>query len=137
MAEHNFLPKVETGDKGNVSHWVPNINYCVALDNLRSAFNVGSIFRQVDAVGFESVLIGGKTPGKENLQVQKTSMGCTEWIPQVKLSDLSHGILKYQEQGYQLIGVETIKDSALLKPLFLNKKEFREWEKNKNSGKSR
>ncbi len=32
--------------------------------------------------------------------------------------------------------VESINDSALLKPLFLNKEEFRNWEKSKNSGNS-
>ena len=111
VAEHNLLPKVETGDQEANSCWESKLTYSVALDNLRSAFNVGSIFRQVDAVGFESVIIGGKTPGKENLQVQKTSMGCTEWIPQVELSDLSQGLQNYKEQGYQLIGIETIKES--------------------------
>lgn len=111
LSEHNLLPRVATGDINTSDPWVPKVQYRVALDNLRSAFNVGSIFRQTDAVGFHSILIGGKTPGKENAQVQKTAMGCTEWIPQESCLDLDDRLLNLKEQGIPIIGIETVEGS--------------------------
>jgi 23S rRNA (guanosine2251-2'-O)-methyltransferase len=111
IAEHNFLPRVIKGDRIDSSPWEAPIHYKVALDNLRSAFNVGSIFRIADATGFEGVLLGNQTPGSENLQVAKTSMGCTGWIPQEKHLDLSETLLQHHQLGYAIIGIETVENS--------------------------
>lgn len=111
IAEHNFLPTVKTGDIIDQSPWRPIIDYKVALDNLRSAFNVGSIFRLADATGFGSVITGGKTPGKESQQVINTSMGSTDWIPEEKLDDLPSLLLTDKKNNYRVIGVETVENS--------------------------
>ncbi len=112
MAEADFLPRIKTGDKIDLSPWNAKINYKVALDNLRSAFNVGSIFRIVDATGFESVMIGSQTPGKEKRQVEKTAMGCTGWIPQEEHENLAEGLYRHKQSGYRVIGIETVEGSA-------------------------
>lgn len=111
LSEHNFLPKVKTGDKTDNSPWKPLFRYKVALDNLRSAFNVGSIFRLVDGAGFESLIIGGCTPGKNNQQVSKTSMGSSQWIPQEKSNELPALLSSYQQSGFRIIGIETVERS--------------------------
>ncbi|MEJ2111614.1 MAG: hypothetical protein P8Z37_17235, partial [Acidobacteriota bacterium] len=82
LSEANFLPEVSRGDRVHKGPWKPGIPYRAALDSMRSAFNVGSIVRVIDAVGFESVLLSDNTPGFENGQVVKTAMGCTRWVPQ-------------------------------------------------------
>ena len=86
--------------------------YRVALDNMRSAFNVGSIIRVIDAVGFESVLLSASTPGKENGQVKKTAMTCTEWIPLRKYENLAPALIRAKEDDYSIIGIETIPSSS-------------------------
>ncbi len=111
IAEHNLLPRVQKGDRIEDYEWNPKLNYKVALDNLRSAFNVGSIFRTTDATGLESVIIGGTTPGIENQQVVKTAMSCTEWIPQESALDLSTALNVHKENGYTIIGLETVDGS--------------------------
>ncbi len=111
LAEANFLPKISRGDRIQKEPWKPRIPYRVAIDNIRSAFNVGSIIRVVDAVGFESVLLSGNTPGKENGQVRKTAMGSAEWIPQRKYKNLVYALKRAQKAGYAAIGIETIPDS--------------------------
>jgi len=110
LSEADLLPHVIKGDSDKP--WKPQLSYKVALDNLRSAFNVGSIFRLMDAVGFESVEMSEKTPGKENLQVQKTAMSSADWIPQQKSECLAKALSEYQQSGYQIIGVETVKGST-------------------------
>jgi tRNA G18 (ribose-2'-O)-methylase SpoU len=111
LAEHNLLPNVRTGDVTGSFPWRASVSYKVALDSIRSAFNVGSIFRLADATGFESVIIGGMTPGIENLQVVKTAMGCTAWIPQEKHPDFAAALLAQKRSGYSIIGLETVENS--------------------------
>lgn len=111
LAEANLLPKVSRGDRRREGPWKPRIPYRVAMDGIRSAFNVGSIIRVVDAVGFESILLSDNTPGKENGQVKKTAMGCTEWIPQRKYKNLDYALKQAKKAGYAIIGIETIPDS--------------------------
>lgn len=112
LAEANFLPKVARGDREIEGPWSPAIPYRVAIDHMRSAFNVGSVLRVVDAVGFESVLLSDRTPGSENVQVIKTAMGCTRWIPQRKYKHLHRALSRAKKDGYSVIGVETIPDSC-------------------------
>lgn len=111
LAESNFLPKVSRGDRTQEGPWNPSMPYRVALDNMRSAFNVGSIIRLVDAVGFESILLSNSTPGKENDQVKKTAMSCAEWIPQTKHKNLAYALNQAKEDDYSIIGIETIPNS--------------------------
>lgn len=112
LSEPNFLPRVSRGDRRIRGSWAASIAYRVALDNIRSAFNVGSVIRVADAVGLESVLLSAKTPGKENLQVVKTSMGCAGWIPQKKYVGLHRALKRVKKEGYAVIGVETIPESS-------------------------
>lgn len=45
------------------------------LDNIRSAWNVGAIFRTADAAGVKHLYLCGITPTPENAKVTKTSLG--------------------------------------------------------------
>lgn len=111
ISEHDFLPRVLTGDQDNNTPRIPVIDYKVALDNIRSAFNVGSIYRLIDAVGFKSVIVGGTTPGKEHRQVEKTAMGSSKWIPQESAENLPSILMEHKAKNFQLIGIETVEHS--------------------------
>jgi 23S rRNA (guanosine2251-2'-O)-methyltransferase len=87
------------------------IDYHVAIDNFRSLFNVGAIFRICDAAGFRSIILGN-TPGAENPSVKKTSMGASEWVDAYKTEDLASTLIKQKDKGYSIIGIETIKNSV-------------------------
>jgi len=45
------------------------------LDNIRSTFNVGAIFRSADGCGFRHLHLCGITPTPENPKVAKTALG--------------------------------------------------------------
>lgn len=53
----------------------------VALDNLRSAHNVGAILRTADAVNACQIFLYGITPTPENRKVEKTSLSAEFSIP--------------------------------------------------------
>lgn len=57
------------------------------LDNIRSAWNVGSIFRSADGAGFCRVHLCGITPTPENPAVGKTALGAERSLPWVYFPD--------------------------------------------------
>ncbi len=110
LRDYDLLKKVQTNDTQVVTDQ-KNFNCHVALDGLRSLFNVGSIFRTCEAAGFKSIILGN-TLGKEHHGVQKTAMGAEQWIEQEKVNDLAKTLIEKKEKGYQIIGVETMEESS-------------------------
>ena len=110
LRDDTLLEPVTFRDR-TIGPQLPNIHYQVALDGLRSLFNVGSIFRTCDAAGVRSIILGN-TLGKEDPRVQKTAMGAQEWIEQEKTSDLAQTLVKKKEQGFRIIGIETAPGST-------------------------
>ena len=79
----------------------------VVLDNVRSSFNVGSLFRTCDALGVKEVVITGYTEGLESERVRKTAMGAEPKV--VKLRDLE--AVKKKLSDYQMVALETSQKS--------------------------
>ncbi len=78
LKEHNLLPHIRTGDHTPKCDF-PDI--AIYLDNVRSAYNVGSILRTVEALRTGKVYFSEKTPFIDNEKVLKTSMGAASIIP--------------------------------------------------------
>ncbi len=51
------------------------------LEDVRSPFNVGSIFRIAESFGVERVLLSPLCASPEHLRASRTAMGCTEAVP--------------------------------------------------------
>lgn len=77
LREHSLLPSPKQQDREHSSSRLPVFVY---LDNLRSAFNTGSIIRSAECFGFSKVFLGGATPTPECSQVKKAAMGTDSWI---------------------------------------------------------
>ena len=62
-------------------------NIRIALDNVRSAHNVGSIFRTAEGAGVEHLYLIGYTPaptdrfGRAQPDIKKTALGAEEMVP--------------------------------------------------------
>jgi tRNA G18 (ribose-2'-O)-methylase SpoU len=53
----------------------------IVLDNIRSAFNVGSIFRTADGAGsVEKIYLCGITSPIDNPKLEKTALGALDFI---------------------------------------------------------
>jgi len=57
-----------------------NNKLAVVLDNIRSAWNVGSILRSADGFGFDHAYFCGISPTPENEAVTKTSLGAEKSV---------------------------------------------------------
>ncbi|HAK47455.1 MAG TPA: TrmH family RNA methyltransferase [Spirochaeta sp.] len=53
----------------------------IYLDDLRSPFNIGSIFRTSEAFGVSRILLSPDCPSPEHPRAQRSSMGCTGIVP--------------------------------------------------------
>lgn len=58
-----------------------SIQFEVLLDNLRSVYNVGAIFRTSDGAGVRKVHLCGTTPTPDHVRLSKTALGTEQTIP--------------------------------------------------------
>jgi 23S rRNA (guanosine2251-2'-O)-methyltransferase len=56
------------------------IQLSALLDNIRSAWNVGAIFRTADGLGIDKLFLCGITPTPDSEAVRKTSLGAEETV---------------------------------------------------------
>lgn len=85
LKEHNLLPSLRTGDHEAKMDF-PDV--AIYLDHVRSAYNVGSILRTVEALRIGRVYFSEKTPFTDNEKVQRTAMGAAEIVPCFQNADL-------------------------------------------------
>ncbi len=86
----------------------------IILDNLRSAFNVGSIVRTSECLGVSELALCGKTPGPENRKVLETSMETLHFVKMVSYKSTSEAIASYRMQGYEIVALELTTSSIML-----------------------
>ncbi len=84
----------------------------VVLPNIRSAHNVGSIFRTADAAGAARVLLAGYTPrpvdrfGRPDKALGKTALGAEKAVPWEYARDPAKLLARLKEDGWRIVGVE-------------------------------
>ena len=94
---------------------------CVlVLHNIRSAHNVGSMFRSADGAGVSRIIISGYTPGvtdprgKERAPFVKVSLGAEKIVPYSRGKVLSAVLKKLKKEGYTILALEQNKNSKSL-----------------------
>ncbi len=85
------------------------------LDNVRSLYNVGSIFRTAEAVGISQIHLCGMTPTPDNPRLAKTAIGAEQMIPWHYHKNGVVAAKKLQDQG---IGLWAIEGGEVATPLF-------------------
>jgi len=78
----------------------------VLLDNIRSAWNVGSILRSADGFGFAHAYLCGITPTPENDTVQKTSLGAEDSVTWSYHKDALKLVKGLKKEGWKIVALE-------------------------------
>lgn len=84
----------------------------VVLDNIRSIFNTGSIFRTADALGAEKIYLCGYTPspldklGRLRPRFLKVSLGSESSVEYAKKVSTLRTINQLKKEGYEILAVE-------------------------------
>lgn len=94
----------------------------VVLDTIRSAYNVGAIFRTCDGAGVESVWLTGYTPapidrfGRPQAEITKTSLGASTAVPWTQFEEIAllAALAAKQADGYTVVVVEQTKSAIML-----------------------
>ena len=85
----------------------------VVLDNVRSAYNVGSIFRTADGVGVRRVYLCGITPNPdEDPSIRKTALGADEEIEWSKHLNALALIRELHQKQYHVLALECTANSV-------------------------
>ncbi len=93
-------------------------NRILILLDIRSAQNVGALFRTADACGIEQIYLVGITPtptdqfGRVNSAIAKTALGAEQTIPWKKIATIGPLLSKLQKDGVQTIAIEQSETSV-------------------------
>ena len=97
-----------------------NREIAVVLDNLRSMYNVGSIFRTADAFGVHTVHLCGTTPapvdrfGRKVGGIAKVALGGEESVSWEYWKGTKECVEELQKHGWQVVAVEQTERSVPL-----------------------
>lgn len=83
----------------------------VVLDHVRSAQNVGSVFRTMDAFACQELLLCGITPTPPHRDINKTALGATSSVPWTYWENTLDAIAHLQQQSIKVFAVEQTVDS--------------------------
>ena len=90
----------------------------VILDNIRSTYNVGAIFRSADAAGVNRIYLCGITPTPPNPKISKVALGAEDYIPWEKTKATWRLLENLKKDSYFIIALEQGKKA---KNIFKNK----------------
>lgn len=80
--------------------------FILILPNIRSAHNVGAMFRTADGAGVDKIYLVGYTPNPPHPQLDKVSLGAEKWVPWEKVARLGTLLKKLQKMGYNIVALE-------------------------------
>ena len=86
----------------------------VVMDNVRSMYNVGSVFRTCDAFSVERLLLCGITACPPHKEIAKTALGATESVDWAHYSTTVEAVTELKQQGYKVWAVEQVDTSVML-----------------------
>jgi tRNA G18 (ribose-2'-O)-methylase SpoU len=80
----------------------------VVLDSIRSAFNVGGIFRTAECFGVERMILCGYTPLPDQPQVKKAALGTDARLAWRYEEEILSGIKQLKASGVTCYALETV-----------------------------
>jgi len=93
---------------------IEKLPYVVVLDNIRSAMNVGSVFRTSDAFLVDKIFLTGITAQPPHREILKTAIGATDSVEWEYVESIDDCLQTLKEDGYALYGIEQTTDSLPL-----------------------
>jgi 23S rRNA (guanosine2251-2'-O)-methyltransferase len=84
----------------------PGLHIEAFLDNLRSVYNVGSIFRSADGCGVKCIHLGGITPSPAHPRMAKTALGAGDHVRWEQHWDGVDAIKELKKKNFHIVGLE-------------------------------
>lgn len=87
---------------------------CLILDNIRSAYNVGSAFRTADAFGADKIYLCGICATPPSAQIHKTALGAEESVEWESTEDTLELVKKLKQEGWTIVSAEQTEKAVSL-----------------------
>ena len=92
----------------------------VVLDDVRSLYNVGSVFRSADAFRIEAIYLCGITATPPNAEIHKTALGGEDSVDWKYFERTEDAVEDLHKKGVFVYSVEQVEHSTKLHTLDLN-----------------
>ncbi len=86
----------------------------VVLDDVRSLYNVGSVFRSCDAFRVEAVWLCGITACPPHREIHKTALGAEDSVAWKYFNSATDAVNALHEEGWKVLAVEQCEGSVML-----------------------
>jgi 23S rRNA (guanosine2251-2'-O)-methyltransferase len=83
----------------------------VVLENIRSAYNVGAVFRTADAFLLQSIYICGYTAFPPHKEIKKTALGAEDSVNWKHFKNIAEAMEEIRAEGFKIYAVEQAVDS--------------------------
>lgn len=114
---HKYTTQEIVEQKGNLAKLLnsPKNEIYVILDNVRSAYNVGQIFRTCDAFRIKKLYLCGITPRPPRPDIEKTTLKTISWVDWGYAELPERIVEKLRDEGIKIVGIEQTDRSINLK----------------------
>jgi tRNA G18 (ribose-2'-O)-methylase SpoU len=110
-AELGRRPGHVAGGRGDGS---PRLPFAVLVDNVRSLFNIGAIFRTADAFGVARLVLCGISGCPPRPEISKTALGAEKAVPWDYSVDPLRALESLRRDGYRPLALEATERSVPL-----------------------
>ena len=97
----------------------------VVLDNVRSLYNVGSVFRTADAFRLSGVCLCGITARPPHPEIHKTALGAEDAVDWKYFEQAEDCVEWLRQEGYTVFAIEQCEGSTMLNELRIKNEELR------------
>jgi tRNA G18 (ribose-2'-O)-methylase SpoU len=87
------------------------------LEDIRSLYNVGSIFRTSDGAHIEAIYTVGYTPHPPRKEIEKTALGATKTVPHQHFETIQQAFSSVKKKEYKIAALEIAEHSRRDFPL--------------------
>ena len=95
----------------------PKMPLIVVLDDVRSMYNIGSVFRTSDAFRVEAVYLCGITARPPHPEIHKTALGGEDSVTWRYFATAQEAVEELHRNNYQVYAIEQCEGSTLLQEL--------------------
>jgi tRNA G18 (ribose-2'-O)-methylase SpoU len=121
------MRKLTTGELNRLSknefEVADKIPVVAVLENIRSAYNVGSVFRTADAFLIKSIYLCGYTATPPHKEIKKTALGADETVKWKHFNNAAEALVDLRNEGYAIFAVEQATGSNRLQTINLKPDE--------------
>jgi 23S rRNA (guanosine2251-2'-O)-methyltransferase len=86
--------------------------FYLILPDIRSAHNVGAMFRTADACGVDQIFLVGYTPVPPRPDIAKVALGADTWMKWKQYKNLKTLVKNLQKKGVKVVALEKSEESV-------------------------